>query len=101
MNTDISESGNAAPRPLQSWVPHFALGGVVSAFAIYAIFQAPATLRAAERFKAEQIQVEDRTYCEKFGMSPGSERFATCAADLMEIRRRHGDSLAAEAVGLL
>ena len=55
MNTDISESGNAAPRPLQSWVPLFALGAAVNAFAIYAIVQAPAAWRGAERLKAEQI----------------------------------------------
>jgi hypothetical protein len=101
MNTDISESGNAAPRPLQPWVALFALGAAVSAFAIYAIVQAPAAWRTAERLRAEQIQEEDRTYCEKFRMPPGSETFATCVADLMEIRRRHGQRVAAEAAGLL
>jgi hypothetical protein len=101
MNTDISETGDAAPRPLQSWVPLVALGAVVGALAIYAIVEAPARWRTAEQFKADQIQEEDRTYCEKFRMPPGSETFATCVADLMEIRRRHGQRFAAEAAGLL
>jgi hypothetical protein len=101
MTANISESDNAAPRPLQYWLPVIGLGAAVSAFAVYAIVQAPAMWRATERFKAEQIQQEDRTYCEKFRMPPGSESFATCVTYLTEIRARHGDRLAAEAVGLL
>lgn len=101
MNADISESGNVMPRPLQSWVPVVALATAVCAVAIYAVLEAPATWRAAERHKAEQIQQEDRAYCDKFRMPPGSENFATCAADLNEIRRRHGDRIAAETAGVL
>jgi hypothetical protein len=101
MNADISESGNVMPRPLQSWVPVVALAAAVCALAIYAVVEAPAAWRTAERFKAEQIQQEDRTYCGKFGMPPGSESFAACATDLTEIRRRHGDRIAAEAAGVL
>jgi hypothetical protein len=101
MNAHFSESDNTVPRPHQSRLPVFALGIVVSAVAIYAIVQAPTTWRSLERFKAEQIQQEDWTYCEQFRMPPRSESFAACAARLMEVRRRHGDRLAAEAAGLL
>ena len=101
MNVDISESENVTARLLKSWVPVTALATAVCAFATYGVVEAPATWRAAERFKAEQIQQEDRTYCEKFRMPPGSESFAACATDLTEIRQRHRDRIAAEAAGVL
>jgi hypothetical protein len=99
MNANISES-DAVPGPIRSFVSVISLGTAVGALAIYAIVQAPAMWRTAERFKAERIQQEDRTYCDKFRMPPGSENFATCVTYLAEIRRRHRDRLAAEAAGL-
>jgi hypothetical protein len=101
MNANISESKFAPPRRLHSRLPAAVIGIAVSALAVYAIVQAPATLRAAERFKLEQIRQEDRTYCENFRMPPGSESFTTCVDKLREIRARHRDRLAAEAAGLL
>jgi hypothetical protein len=73
----------------------------VTAFAIWAIVFAPTMWRAAERLKAEQVDQEDRIFCEKFRMPPGSESFAACVTYLTEVRRRHGDRIAAEAAGIL
>ena len=91
MKAHISESN---PAVSQSRLPAFALGLVVSAIAIYAIVEAPATLRSLELIKAEQIQQEDRTYCEQFRMPVGSESFAACASRLKEVRQRHADRVA-------
>ncbi|MEA2841196.1 MAG: hypothetical protein QOF41_2526 [Methylobacteriaceae bacterium] len=75
--------------------------GAASAFAIWAIVFAPRMWRAAERLKAEQVDQENGIFCEKFRMPPGSESFATCVMYLTEVRRRHGDRIAAEAAGIL
>lgn len=101
MNPNISEGKFTPPRRLYSWLPAAAVGTAVSALAAYALIQAPAMLRAAERFKLEQIRQEDRTYCENFRMPSGSENFSTCVDKLREIRARHGARLAAESAGLL
>ena len=72
-----------------------------SALAVYALIYAPEMRRTAERLKAEQIQQEDREYCEKFRMPPGSDNFAACVADLTEIRRRQHERSVADAAGML
>jgi hypothetical protein len=100
MGTDISKSGNLIWRLPQSWMPGFALGVAATGLAIYAIIEAPAMWRTAERLKAEQIQQEDRAHCEKFRMLPASEDFVACVADLKEIRRLHRDRSLAEAAGM-
>jgi hypothetical protein len=103
MNANISEGKNvtADPRRPESWGPVIALGILVGSLGLYAVFSAPAALQAAERARAAEIQQETRAHCEKFQMPPGSEGFASCAADLTEIRRRHRDRFAAEAAGIL
>jgi hypothetical protein len=101
MNADMSRGGNETIGP-----PHrslwsiIAFGSAVAAFAVWAIVFAPDMWRAAERLKAEQINHEDKTLCEKFQMPPGSERFARCVAELTGVRQRHGDRIAAEAAGM-
>jgi hypothetical protein len=99
MKADISESKNAVTVARWPKAPVIVLAATISALAIYAIVSAPVLWRSAERFRAELSQREDQTYCEKFRMPPGSESFAICAADLAEIRRLHGNRLAAEAAG--
>jgi hypothetical protein len=101
MKAGNSESENVTPKLRQSSVPAIALATAICAFAIYAVVEAPATWRAAQRFKAEQIQQEDQMFCERFRMPPSSEGFATCVVYLTDIKRRHGDRLAAEAAGIL
>jgi hypothetical protein len=101
MNADMSRGGDGtvAPPHRSLW-PITAFGSAVIVFAVWAIFLAPNMWRAAERLKVEQINQEDKILCEKFQMPVGSERFATCVADLIEVRRRHGDRIAAEAAGM-
>lgn len=95
-------SGSAAAvRPMWSWVPLAALGATVIATAGIAVLYGPAMRERAERLKAEQIDQENRTLCEKLGMPHGSDRFGACAGVLLEARRLHEDRLAIEAAGIL
>ena len=104
MKTDISSGDNGAARPssksFSSRVPAVVFALAVSALAVYAAANGPTLWSAAQRLKAEELQREDRMFCEKFNMPPGSEGFATCVIYLSEIRRLHGDRVAAEAAGV-
>jgi hypothetical protein len=101
MNGNASQSDvTVGPHGSRSWGSTIAFGIAISLLGLYAVVSAPAALRTAERVKAEQIGLEDRDYCEKFRMPPGSETFATCAANLRELRRRHRDRVVAEAAGV-
>jgi hypothetical protein len=72
----------------------------VSACAVYAAANGPILWSTAQQLKIEQLQLEDRIFCEKFKMPPGSEGFQTCVVHLSEVRRLHGDRVAAEAAGI-
>ena len=102
MNT--SSSKNAATRPgsksLSSRIPSVVFALAVSACAVYAAANGPVLWSVAQHHKAEMIQQEDRMFCEKFSMPVGSESFPTCVAHLSEVRRLHGDRVAAEAAGV-
>jgi hypothetical protein len=100
MRTDILSSDNMATRPRSSQIPSVVFALAVSAGAIYAAAHGPTLWRAAQEVKAEQIKQEDRMFCKNFNMPPDSESFATCVGYLSEIRRLHGDRLAAEAAGV-
>ena len=90
MSTDAASTSPMWPI----WIPRLILG-LAGALAIYAIVVAPETIRNAERLRTEQIQQEDREYCTRLKMPPGTDGFAVCAAGLAEIRRRqHGRALA-------
>jgi hypothetical protein len=94
MNSDASGSSM-----LSRWIPRV-VTGLVAAVAIYAAAAGPEAMRNAARVSAEQIQQEDREYCTRLGMAPGTERFAACAADLAEIRRRQHDRALAYSAGI-
>lgn len=104
MMADISGSGNAANRPgpksTVSRIPSVVFALMVSACAIYAAAQGPTLWRAAHQLKAEQIEHENEVFCETFHMPPGSEKFTICVSHLAEIRRLHGERVAAEAAGI-
>jgi hypothetical protein len=99
-----SRSENAAARPgsksLSSRIPSVAFALAVSACAVYAAANGPVLWSAAQHVKAETIRQEDRMFCEKFNMPAESESFPTCVAHLSEVRRLHGERVAAEAVGV-
>jgi hypothetical protein len=98
-----ADKKSAAPNWRSPWslAPGFAVIAAVAAIAVYAVFYAPGMWQAAERLRAEQIGQEDKEFCAKFLMPPGSEGFATCTNNLAEIRKRHAERLAAAAAGIL
>jgi len=104
MKTDVSSSANSADLPrLQSFTSRisgivFALG--VSACAVFAAANGPVLWSGAELRKAEQVKQENRLFCERLGMPPGGETFATCIGVLSDVRKSHGERLAAEAAGV-
>ncbi|HEY9451209.1 MAG TPA: hypothetical protein VIR82_00970 [Bradyrhizobium sp.] len=104
MTTDIPSSDNEAVRPgsksFSSRIPSVVFALAVSACAIYAAANGPILYSAAQHLKTEQLRQEDRIFCEKFNMPPGSESFRTCVVHLSEVRRLHRDRVAAEAAGV-
>ncbi len=96
MTADISDNPKFI---LPIWIPRLVLG-FAGALAIYAVVAAPEMLRSAERLRTEQIQQEDRDTCTRLKMPPGTDGFAPCAADLMEVRRRQHERTLAHAAGL-
>jgi hypothetical protein len=102
MDTASSESPAARPssKSPSSRVPTVVFALAVSACAIYAAANGPILWRAAQQLKAEQVKQEDRMFCEKFNMPPGSESFRTCVVYLSEVRRLHGERMSAEAAGV-
>jgi len=104
MMADVSGSGNAAARPgpktTVSRVAFVVFALTVSACAIYAAAHGPTLWRAAHHLRAEQIKHENEMFCEIFHMPPGNESFTTCVSHLAEIRRLHGERVAAEAAGV-
>ena len=95
MAADISSSSKLT---LPIWIPRLVLG-LAGVLAIYAAVTAPEMLRNAERLRAEQIQQEDRDTCTRLKMPPGTDGFAACATDLMEVRRRQHERTLAHAAG--
>ena len=104
MRTEISIGDKAASglsaKVISSQIPAIVFALAVSAGAIYAAANGPAVYSTGQRFRAEQIQEEDRKFCEKFQMPPDSGSFPTCVAYLSEIRRLHGERVLAEAAGM-
>ncbi len=104
MKTDITSGDNAAVRPnlksFSSRIPSIAFALGVSAFAVYAAANGPTLYSTGQHLKTEQLKQEDRIFCGKFSMPPGSESFSTCVAYLADVRRLHGDRMAAAAAGV-
>jgi hypothetical protein len=104
MKTDILGNDEAAARPssksFSSRIPFVVFALAVSGCAIFAAANGPVLYSASQHLRTQQLQQEDRIFCEKFSMPAGSEGFATCVAHLSEVRRLHGNRVAAEAAGV-
>ena len=104
MKTDTSSNDGAAVwsglKSFCSRIPSIVFALAVSACAIYAAANGPTLYSTAQHLKTEQLQQEDKIFCGKFNMPPGSESFRTCVVYLSEVRRLHGDRVTAEAAGI-
>ncbi len=101
MNTRISAANNVAAglatRSMRTWIPLLAIAAVV--IALIGILDRPAAREKAQQLKAEQVDQEDRTLCERLGKAHGNEGFSACAAILSEVRQRNAERFAAEIRG--
>jgi len=99
---NISSSENTATRTKSpaSRIPAIVFALSVSALAVFAAAHGPTLWATAQHLKIEQIRQEDRMFCEQFRMPPGSESFPICVGHLSEVRRLHGERVAAEAAGV-
>lgn len=78
-----------------------AVGGIIGAALMaatasllaYVVINEPEMRAAAERQKAEAIERENRAFCHKFRVGPGTGGYATCADELMQIRRQHEERI--------
>lgn len=104
MNTETSIGNRAVARPssqpFSSRIPSIVFALTVGAGAVYAVGIGPVVYSTGQRLRTEQLQQEDRLFCEKFNMPPGSESFPTCVDHLSQIRRLHAERVAAEAAGM-
>jgi hypothetical protein len=65
------------------------LSAVVFCYALAtAVIDGPTLHARAAQATAEEIERETAVFCRKHAMSPGSDAYAACASDLMEIRKR-------------
>jgi hypothetical protein len=56
----------------------------------------PEMARRAESLRALKTAGENRAYCEKWGMKPGTHEHAVCTMDLRQLRRKIKQDLADE-----
>jgi hypothetical protein len=72
-------------------IVHVALWSLLTAVALYLVLSIPrmsAAQLAAAHQRALNIAEENRRYCEKWGMAPGTHEHTLCTLDLQELRSR-------------
>lgn len=69
---------------------------LLAAYAVFVValcgllaINGPQIRAAVEAKEALMVEEENRAFCSKFGIGPGTSRYAQCAAELTEIRARH------------
>jgi hypothetical protein len=53
------------------------------------VIQGSQVRAVAEEEKARAIEEEDRVFCTRFGVGPGTTRYSECAEALKDVRSRH------------
>lgn len=84
-----------------AWIFPLVLAAVAIACALPALVYGPASRERAQHLRARQIDLENRTVCGKLRAPFGSQGFTRCVEALDDVRRRHGEWLAAETAGTL
>jgi hypothetical protein len=80
------------------------LGGyLVSVAAVCGLLaiNGPQLRAAAEAEEARVVEEENRRVCRELGMPHGTSVFPECVRHLREVRKLHGERLAAEVAGIL
>jgi hypothetical protein len=71
---------------------------ILAVVVIWLTINGPALQQAADRLRAEQIDQENTLYCERLGITSGTDNFDKCAGYLQEIRRRQTDRINADSI---
>lgn len=72
----------------------WACGAVALAMALAGLVHAGPRAGAQARAVADDIAAEDRTFCERRSLHPGTAAYVLCLMDLADMRRRHEQRLA-------
>lgn len=83
---------------------HTLLWALGAATLVWILVNLPALSEArtrAEAQRAEGIDAENHSYCEKWGMKAGTHAHTICVLDLQELRAGHERRLAEDADGFL
>jgi hypothetical protein len=78
-------------------IVHLSLWSLLTAVALYLIIGIPrmsAVQSAAAHQRVLNIAEENRRYCEKWGMEPGTHEHTLCTLDLQELRARIAQRIA-------
>src|SRR5262245_49849921 len=69
------------------WSPLLCVTSVLALCVLFAI-NGPQIRASADAQEARIVDEENRAFCSKFGIGPGTNRYAECAAGLADIRAR-------------
>lgn len=91
MNSELVHTGAGSGTPA-TWIVRVVLALAVAFVAwivVYSVVYGPQMRAEAEKRMAQEIAQENESVCGKLAMPVGSQAFATCAAELMQVRQRH------------
>ncbi len=84
-------------RQVYDWVES-ALWAALTAFVLYFLIHIlpdlPENAQRAASLRAASIAAENRSYCEKWGIKPGTHAHAACTMDLQALRRTIAQDIA-------
>jgi len=100
---DMTEAGTNSRPPNTGLRATYALfAAVMLAFGLHALFiSGPAMRAAAQEHLERTIADEDRSFCEQFGVRPGTTEFVACSRELVIVRQKQTDRDSAAAQGIL
>jgi len=79
---------------------HAALWALLCAFVVWTVVvvvpKLPAAREKFERVRAQEIAVENKFYCEKWGMPVGTHTHTLCTLDLQQLRAKIAKRMADE-----
>jgi hypothetical protein len=95
MNSDLLVTNNPSIG-LTGWlVP--AIAAIVIAVGagtvIFVMINGPKMRAVIERERAAEVEEENRAFCTKFALTPGTNAFVACANGLSHIRLQHEERL--------
>jgi hypothetical protein len=91
MNSELVHTGGRSGISA-TWIVRAVLAVAVAFvgwIVVYSVLYGPQMRAEADKRMAQEIAQENETVCGRLAMPAGSQGFATCAAELMQVRQRH------------